>query len=210
MKSIGASSRSPSPMTIVPRIGSVSIALPHRLDRDLVGVATLALPHRARGRDRRLLHHPQELARQMLLDRHAETSRRASASGCATRAVDRASRSRQSDIQSAGRGSRNATRLSARVNVGGRFSKKAVIASLQILAGDERGVPGGDVGEPVLDALVRAVLEHALGAGDRERRVGGDAAASARAAASADAWSGWTWFTKPDARGRARRRSRRR
>ncbi len=36
--------------------------LPHGLDRDLVRVVALALPHRPRGRDRRLLHDPQKLA----------------------------------------------------------------------------------------------------------------------------------------------------
>ena len=46
MKSIGASSRSPSPMTIVPRIGSGVHRLAHRLDGDVVGVVAVALAHR--------------------------------------------------------------------------------------------------------------------------------------------------------------------
>ena len=61
MNSIGASSRSPSPMTIVPSIGTVSIDAAHRFDRDLVGPMTIALPHRVGARDRRLFDDAQEL-----------------------------------------------------------------------------------------------------------------------------------------------------
>ena len=65
MYSIGASSRSPSPMTIVPSIGTVSSSLPHRLDRHLIGLVAVALPHRVRAGDRRLLDDAEELEREI-------------------------------------------------------------------------------------------------------------------------------------------------
>src|SRR5437867_2970731 len=43
--------------------------LPHRLDGDVVGEAAVALPHRARRVDRRLLAYAQELARERLAGR---------------------------------------------------------------------------------------------------------------------------------------------
>ena len=38
---------------------------PHRLDRDLVGLVAVALPHRVRARDRRLLDDAEELEREV-------------------------------------------------------------------------------------------------------------------------------------------------
>ena len=61
MYSIGASSRSPSPMTIVPSIGTAVHDLAHRLDGDLIGLVAVALSHRVRARDRRLLDDAEEL-----------------------------------------------------------------------------------------------------------------------------------------------------
>ena len=51
MKSIGASSRSPSPMTIVPDDLGVVHGLAHRRDCGLVGAVAVAASHEARRGD---------------------------------------------------------------------------------------------------------------------------------------------------------------
>ena len=52
-------------MTIVPSIGTRVEALPHRLDRRLVGLVAVALAHRVRAGDRRLLDDAEELEREV-------------------------------------------------------------------------------------------------------------------------------------------------
>ena len=65
MKSIGALSRSPSPM----HDGAVDRHAvqhsPHGLDRRLVGLVAVALPHRVRARDGRLLDDAEEFEREV-------------------------------------------------------------------------------------------------------------------------------------------------
>ena len=60
MYSIGASSRSPSPMTIVPSIGTRVHDAAHRFDGDLIGFVPIALAHRVRAGNRRLFDDAQE------------------------------------------------------------------------------------------------------------------------------------------------------
>ena len=62
---MGASSRSPSPITMVPRMGTVSMVWRIALGRDLVGELAVALAHGAGRRDGGVLHHAQELERQI-------------------------------------------------------------------------------------------------------------------------------------------------
>ena len=52
-------------MTMVPSIGTVSITCAHRLDGDLVGLVTVALPHRVRARDGGLLDDAEEFEREI-------------------------------------------------------------------------------------------------------------------------------------------------
>ena len=65
MYSIGASSRSPSPMTIVPSIGTRVHHPAHRLDGHLIGAVPVALAHRVRAGDRGLLDDAQEFEREI-------------------------------------------------------------------------------------------------------------------------------------------------
>src|ERR1700754_5200363 len=68
MNSIGASSRSPSPITTVPSIGSLLSS--HRIDRGLVGSLLLAVAAQPRGRHRRALRHAHDFERQDALEQH--------------------------------------------------------------------------------------------------------------------------------------------
>src|SRR5262249_41865388 len=64
MNSMGASSRSPSPITIVTSLGSMLVA------RRLVGGLRVAAAGHARRRDRRALGHPHDLERECAVERH--------------------------------------------------------------------------------------------------------------------------------------------
>ena len=66
MKSMGASSRSPSPMTMVPSMSTRLHLLAHGLDGHLVGVLAVALAHGAGGGDGGLLDDPHELEEQVV------------------------------------------------------------------------------------------------------------------------------------------------
>ena len=77
MKSIGAWSRSPSPMTTRPSIGTRSSPRAHRFHRNPVGTMAIALTHRVRAGNRRLLDHIQKPVRELLAGgRHACTASR--------------------------------------------------------------------------------------------------------------------------------------
>jgi hypothetical protein len=58
MKSIGASSRSPSPMTTVPSELELVERVAHRFDGGMIGRLFIAAPDQLRGRDRRGFGHP--------------------------------------------------------------------------------------------------------------------------------------------------------
>ena len=64
MNSIGASSRSPSPITTVPSIGSLFSLAPHGIDGGLVGVLLIAATAQARGGDGGALGHAGDFERQ--------------------------------------------------------------------------------------------------------------------------------------------------
>ena len=77
MYSIGASSRSPSPMTIVPRDVGLVHRPAHRLGRGPVGLVALAAAHEPRGRDRCGLGDADHLEREQLLHRARGSGRSA-------------------------------------------------------------------------------------------------------------------------------------
>ena len=52
-------------MTIVPSIGTRVHDAAHRFDGDLIGLVAVALAHRVRARDRRLLDDAQEFEREI-------------------------------------------------------------------------------------------------------------------------------------------------
>ena len=62
---MGASSRSPSPMTMVPSMGTESMTPAHGFGGHLVGQLAVALAHGLGGGDGGLLDHAQELQRQV-------------------------------------------------------------------------------------------------------------------------------------------------
>ncbi len=55
MKSIGALSRSPSPITMVPSMPTVSISVAHRFDGNLIGLVAVAESHGSGRRNGRAL-----------------------------------------------------------------------------------------------------------------------------------------------------------
>ena len=71
MKSIGASSRSPSPITTVPSIGQLVELAPHGVDGGLVGGLLVAAAAQPGGGDGRALRDAHELQRQDALDESA-------------------------------------------------------------------------------------------------------------------------------------------
>ncbi len=68
MNSIGASSRSPSPITIVPSIGKPVEFAPHRIDGGLVGRLLIPATSPACGGDGSALRYPHEFERENALD----------------------------------------------------------------------------------------------------------------------------------------------
>ena len=68
MYSMGASSRSPSPMTMVPAIGTSLEGFPHGLDSGLVGALAVALAHGAGRCDGGFFHYPRQFESQLLID----------------------------------------------------------------------------------------------------------------------------------------------
>ena len=65
MYSMGALSRSPSPITMLPAMWMASKALPHGVYGGLVGGLGVALTHGAGGGDGRLLDHVDKIAQQV-------------------------------------------------------------------------------------------------------------------------------------------------
>ena len=71
---MGASSRSPSPMTMVPRMGNGVHGLAHGLGGNLVGELALALAHGAGRSDGRHFDHAQKPRRQVAFNVFPETA----------------------------------------------------------------------------------------------------------------------------------------